>query len=612
MKINLVNNLRKTGSCVLKILVFSFVFAYFSAPAFSAIFKKKNSSDNSKNQVEISAEEVVVLETSVDASAVTSTSSNDSEKSIKLPSAKPRTYFSKIDEQVLHNIENGSPESLAKAVAAFPKFENDLTEPEKVLLNIAVEMNRLLWPSEKTNWNTYSVAEENAYTGALNSVEKGVYDTSTGNVDFLSTFIPALVLLIPNISVNVQNQCEQGILQALQINPDSVAANYLAGIFYTKASDFVKAEAYLEKAYEASKVVEISIEYAKVLSKNGKTAQAQMVMNNVQSDENSSILILKQNAYIAFEAGDYATAEDCVARVLQQTPNDLEFVLFRARIYIEKNDYIHGVSLLDVYARQDDRSADYLILRSRVQLEWSKNTAAATETIEKALQYYPDNVDALMIAAKISSMTDGPVAGKYADELASLVLEKNPSDKVALVYALDGLVQRENWKEAYDISKSLLDANMDNEDLVLKHVSVCIKLGKSSEANEIAEKAYKNNPASESIAQAYVLASTNALSREESLKLIDSMMNGSSSKMKSYLYYRKSFLERSEDVALADLRSSLIANPRNSDALFRLYEIYYDKSDYRKAQYYLRQVVAINPNDSSVRKLNEALTQLMQ
>ena len=79
-----------------------------------------------------------------------------------------------------------------------------------------------------------------------------------------------------------------------------------------------------------------------------------------------------------------------------------------------------------------------------------------------------------------------------------------------------------------------------------------------------------------------------------------------------YLYRNGDYLQLTEEKSLADLRSSLIANPRNSDALFRLYELYYAKQDYRKAQYYLRQVVAINPNDSSVRKLNEALTQLVQ
>ena len=542
-------------------------------------------------------------------------STTQSAEAIKLPSSsKSKSYFSKINDDIVKNVEKGSPESISTAMSSIKKSETSLSQNEKVLIYVASEIMRILWPSQKITWTTYDVTDETPYTGALKSVRNGIYDTSTGNTDFLTTFLPSLVYLTPNISANVQLQCEQGIIDSLKLNPSSVAANYLAGLYYEKKTDYEKAEPYLSKAYDSSHTIEIVLEYAKVLSKNGKSALAEQVMKEVETGSagTTNLAVLKQNAYIAFEKGDYTAAEEAVARVLQQTPNDLEFVLFRARIFIEKNDYIHAVSLLDMYARQNDTNIDYLILRARVQLDWSKNTNAATETIEKAMQLYPDNIDALLIAARISSLTDGPVAGKYADELAAIVLEKAPSNNDALIYALDGLVQRENWKEAYDISRGLVKKQPDNENLILKHVTVCLKLGKKSEAMEVAQKAYNANPASETITQTYILASTQVLSRDESIKLIDSMLPGASSKIKSYLYYRRSFLERSEDTVLADLRSSLIANPRNSDALFRLYEIYYDKKDYRKAQYYLKQVVAINPNDSSVRKLNEALTQLIQ
>ena len=534
------------------------------------------------------------------------------EAEIKLPSSRPKSYFSKIDSAIVKNVENGSAESISKAMSDIHRSDADYTASEKVLIYVACEMNRILWPSQKFSWAVYDVTEETPYIGALNSVKKGIYDTSTGNSDFLTNFLPALVLLTPNITTNVQTQCLQGILGALALDSDSVAANYLAGVYYSKLLDFKNAEPYLQKAYASSKVIEIALEYAKVLSKNGNHALAEAVMQETGQSNSTSLAILKQNAWIAFEKGDYALAEDYVARVLQQTPNDLEFVLFRARIFIEKNDYIHAVSLLDMYARQNDTNLDYLILRARVQLDWSKNTTAATETVEKAMELYPDSENALLLAARLSSVTDGPVAGKYADELAAIVLEKNPSNSDALVYALDGLMQRENWQEAYDISSRLIKTQGENENLILKHVTVCLKLKKTTEAMELAKKAYNSNPSSETIIQTYVLASTQVLSRDESLKLIDSMMPNASSKIKSYLYYRKSYLELNEDSSLADLRSSLIANPRNSDALFRLYEIYYEKNDYRKAQYYLKQVVAINPNDSSVRKLNEALTQLIQ
>ncbi|MBO4640047.1 MAG: tetratricopeptide repeat protein [Treponema sp.] len=554
-------------------------------------------------------------EPSVVAEQSEQTDTAQASEAIKLPTAaKSKSYFAKISDDILKDVEYGSPSSITAAMTAIHKPEAELSENEKVLIYAASEIMRILWSSQKITWNVYDVTDETPYTGALKSVKNGIYDTSTGNTDFLSTFLPVLVFLTPNITANVQSQCEQGILDSLAINPYSVAANYLAGLYYEKKTEYEKAEPYLSKAYDGSHTIEIVLEYAKVLSKNGKSVLAEEVMKEAGAGngESTSLAVLKQNAWIAFEKGDYAAAEEAVARVLQQTPNDLEFVLFRARIFIEKNDYIHAVSLLDMYARQNDTNIDYLILRARVQLDWSKNTNAATETIEKAMQLYPDNVDALLIAARISSLTDGPVGGKYADELAAIVLEKKPSNNDALVYALDGLVQRENWQEAYDISSSLIKKQPDNESLLLKHVTVCLKLNKKSEAMEIAQRAYNQNPSSETITQAYILASTQVLSRDESIKLIDSMLPSASSKIKSYLYYRRSFLERSEDTALADLRSSLIANPRNSDSLFRLYEIYYDKKDYRKAQYYLKQVVAINPNDSSVRKLNEALTQLIQ
>ena len=144
------------------------------------------------------------------------------------------------------------------------------------------------------------------------------------------------------------------------------------------------------------------------------------------------------------------------------------------------------------------------------------------------------------------------------------------------------------------------------------YVQTCISLKKNQEAYDFVKKQLDSNPDDELLQQAYVLAYSKVGNRDQVMKYIEGKLATSSSKMKSYLYYRRSFLQYSEENALADLRSSLISNPRNDDALFRLYEMYYDKKDYRKAQYYLRQVVAINPNDSSVKQLNEALTKLIK
>ena len=97
------------------------------------------------------------------------------------------------------------------------------------------------------------------------------------------------------------------------------------------------------------------------------------------------------------------------------------------------------------------------------------------------------------------------------------------------------------------------------------------------------------------------------------LRLINSMLNNSpAASMKRFLFYQRSFLQNSDTASLSDLRSSLIANPRNSDALFRMYEIYYNRKDYRKAQYYLKQVVSLNPNEEKYIRLNSEIEQLIK
>lgn len=581
-------------------ILFLFIFFAGLGIVYSAPKKKKNT----KSKTPVEQNEKININTEDDF--------GDLGDFVRLPVQK-RDYFYKIPVDVINDIADGSPASIKAGLSKIHKTSVEYEENEKVLINIASEIMKIVWPSEKVNWDIPEVSPDNLYLGALESVNQGVFDFSTGNGDYFATLLPALVILKPSFDKTLYDSCEKSLSEAIKIKPDSVLVNYLMAVLLEKQNDFISAEKYIKAAYQASvSTEEIAFAYVRILRETGELKLAREVLNGIEKDS-GDITILKQNAYIAFADNDFQAAELYVAKVLQQNPNDLEFVLFRARILIEKNDYIHAVSLLDMYARQGNATIDYLILRARVQLDWSKNTTAATETVEKALQLYPDNMDALMFAARISSVTDSPVAGKYADELAAQVLEKDPANQVAMIYALKGLIQRENWTEAYSITRNLISSDSINSaDIMDSYVTICINLGKNNEAYEFAKKQLELNPNDEAVLQSYVFAYSKVGSRDAVLKYIESLMSGASAKMKSYLYYRRSFLQPIEDNALADLRSSLISNPRNSDSLFRLYEMYYGKKDYRKAQYYLRQVVAINPNDSSVKQLNEALTKLIQ
>ena len=577
----------KSGFCFKKLVILVTAVSYFAVPP---VFSAKKKKDKSPASTAYSGAE-----------------------SVKLPSAK-RTYFYKIDNEVVSGVENGSPQALKKAVQTLHHANGEYAENERVLIEIATQIMQLAWPSQKITWDPVEVPADNLYLGAIDSARKGIFDSSTGKSDFLSILLPALVILSPSVTQDSYDLCEQACKEALSYNSSSVLASYLLGITYSKKSDYQNAGQYLKKAWETSDFSkEIAIAYARVLLHFEDYAGAEKILASFdQGSDANDIDVLRLNAYVSFAKKDLAMAEQYVARVLQQTPNNLEFVLFRAKILIEKKDFIHAVSLLDMYAKQNDTSIDYLVLRAKVQLDWSKNTSTATQTVERALQLYPDNTEALMLAARISSETDAPVAGKYADELCAKILASEPDNTYAMRYALSGLIQRENWQAAYEIASKLASLPNPGADIIKNYVEVCIKLRRKSEAFDFAKKMQLQYPNDEEVLQAYVLAYCENGNRDIVLKYINSLLDSSSSKMKSYLYYRRSFLQLTEDAVLADLRSSLISNPRNSDALFRLYEVYYGKNDYRKAQYYLRQVVAIKPNDSSIRRLNEALTQLIK
>ncbi|MBQ4235519.1 MAG: hypothetical protein II716_01620, partial [Treponema sp.] len=88
--------------------------------------------------------------------------------------------------------------------------------------------------------------------------------------------------------------------------------------------------------------------------------------------------------------------------------------------------------------------------------------------------------------------------------------------------------------------------------------------------------------------------------KKDVINFINELIKVSSSSMKSFLYYEKSLVESSSDAMLEDLRTSLSFNARNVDALYRMYQVYYSSKNYKMAQFYLKQVVAIRPSDTDI------------
>ena len=203
---------------------------------------------------------------------------------IKLPKSKRKSYFSKIDSEIINLVEFGSPKSIEKAMDLLRKNESDYKENEKVLISVATQIMKIVWPSKSISWEEFEYSEITPYTEALKSVVQGVIDTSTGNVDYLSTILPALVVLMPAVSSieNIQ-KCEDIVNIAITNYPEyskTVLVNYLLGIINQKKQNFAEAKKYFEVVYNLeSDIFENQIAYANSLRENAEYSKAEEVLN---------------------------------------------------------------------------------------------------------------------------------------------------------------------------------------------------------------------------------------------------------------------------------------------------------------------------------------------
>ncbi len=196
-------------------------------------------------------------------------------------------------------------------------------------------------------------------------------------------------------------------------------------------------------------------------------------------------------------------------------------------------------------------------------------------------------------------------------DAAEKVLEKDSKNVQAMQILLDEYIKKSDYAKAYSLSSRLMQIPSAQKTSLFSHIDICLALKKNTEAMNLALKAYEENPADENSCMAYVKVLSASGQKNSAMQLISSLLPSASQKMKSFLYFERSQIQGTEDSALADLRASLTANPRNKDSLYRLYEIYYAKKDWRRAQYYLKQVVALDPSNSLYLSKNSELEKLL-
>lgn len=604
---------------VQKAFTFTACISIFLITAFSVLLGCQSSSQETMPNAEVGVHSTYAPQKPDAVTTITEPSQVDLKDAtpVKL-GRKIQSYFGSIDKTVLQDLEIASPSSINRGLNKMRKAAIEYTENERVIYNISSRIMSEVWSKENQLVNVPAVSQVSglgaSYLAIMDSAKSGIFENRKGEKDFFLTVLPALVILSSTENTGYYADAETALLSGLKMKPDSVLCNYLLGKLYEKQKQYEKAVACFEKATEpGTTVFEVLYEKAACLVALGHYEAASSILDRLVIQFPSDVQVLKLYANATLLMGDFPRAELYASQVLQQNPSDLEFVLFRAKIFVETGEYLKASSLLDVYAKSFPTQHEYLLLRAKLQKEWNKNLTVAISTIEKALSLYPDDEDIILYAAQLASETGSRVSGKTGVQLAELILKDDPDNVKGLQYSVQSLYNEGRYSEAYTLSKKLLGDKAVPQRAVLMHTKVCLAMHYNDEAWKYAASLYEKNSDNIEIIQYYIEVMIKTGRTQSASKLINSMLSGTpSANLKSFLFYERSFLTSNEGTMLSDLRSSLIANPRNSDALFRMYQIYYGRKDYRKAQYYLKQVVSLNPNDEKYLRLNSELDQLLK
>ena len=534
--------------------------------------------------------------------------------SISLPTTKKsQSYFYPLSTDVVALVENGTPDSIRKFYSTvYRTLKTDYTKQERVLLEIGDAIMSTIWKSETLSMNYPEVDFSNPYTAAINSAQKGIFDTSTGNSDFFTNILPALVLFSGNSRTDYYEKAETYIEKAMTFNSESVLANYMMGILKMRMGKTDESIPYLSKAHKNfASGREIHLALATAYFQTGQYTES---LSNAESllqlnPQNTDYLYL--SARSALKIKDYDKAESYAVKLLQIQSEHSDYILLRARILVEKNEYMKAASILDSYAKKRSANTEYLLLKAILQKNWNKNYANAADLISKAMEQSPEDEEVLLLASQIASDSGNKIAGLTALELAETVLSMSPNRTEALEVCIVEMMRQRKYDEAYEMSGTLISEGKNGTKSNANHVDICIALGLKEEAWELAQSMYESDSEDEENIKAYMKVLIATDKKSQALTLFKELEPAASSAMKSFLYYEKSLIDTDTDTTLGDLRTSLTYNARNIDSLYAMYRIYYGQKNWKLAQYYLKQVLAITPNDAFILEKNNELETLI-
>lgn len=504
----------------------------------------------------------------------------------------------------------GSPSSLENAVRLSETSTLLQTADARMYGWIAYEMARLVYPELAGSLPPSTLSPPDA------PLVRSFIDARNGKPGIPGPDAGPLLELFPALSIfRLKTAAAAGTALAAverfkRFGLPSAAADVARGIALERSGDKAGALAAYSLAEElAADCYPATLGKARMLVELKRGEEALASMASLQSSIANSAAGRRVRAQALYEARRWAEALPLITAVLLDDPLDSRFVLMRAHLLVERGEYRQAAPLLDAYASINPGDRLYILLRARTALESAKDRSAAMDALRRGLASYPDDLDMILYAAEVFWGGDGKDKAE-AVVFAKKALAASPYS----VRALKVLLLADLAAGAYDSAATRADAILatgvdfaDTESLYRAYRGA----GRLVDASRLAQAWRARDPGSEAAAVAWATSLVERGEKTAAAELITKLLAAKGNPAyRSTLYWLQSRLQTTDDGVLASLRSALIENGMNVDALAAMTDIYVKKGDYQRARFYLKQAIAVAPDRADIVERRNVLAQL--
>ena len=529
---------------------------------------------------------------------------------------QPSSGTGGLVEEITIYTERGVPSSLLRALDIIRSRDLLSTDFGRMMAAVNVTLLKVLYPAVQAQMPSPDPPLTHLYTRILKEAEKGVYTSPQQNsADYLEHVLPFLAYF-PNTGTRVISperylSVLPDLERAARLNPDSVLAPYFLGIVYERSGRLQEAFAQYSMAWELfPECFPAALGIARLTETQGMKQESVRFMTDLVIRFPDNLQVKRQMALAYYRNGDWSRAENAVAEILQRDSRDGEFVLMRAHILVEQGRFLQAQAPLDIYATINPNNRLYLFLRARVQAEGYHNRDAALNYLRSILRSSPaappgggiTDDEASLYAVRLLVESPRPEDQKEGRELLTRLLTVPSPSLEVISLALEDAVQREAWRDARAYLNRLLDERRSSRDLLAAY-TVEKGQGNNAAALSYARELYERDRSSEEGIIAFITALIDTGRQDEAARMIDSRLNGmAGGVLKSRYFFLRSRVRNNEELVMNDLRSSLFEDPRNLSSLIAMFEIYHRRRDERRAVYYLKQALALAPDNPRLRR----------